>query len=62
MNGLLQAAARFIRSPAFKLILVGTLVFILLVPIVLVAVLISDREQRADGVRTEVAGLWASRN
>jgi inner membrane protein len=58
MNDLLQAAARFTRSPAFKLILVGTLVFILLVPIVLVAVLINDRERRADGVRTEVAGPW----
>ena len=58
MNDLLQAVARLIRSPAFKLILVGALVLILLVPIVLVAVLVSDREQRADGVRTEVAGLW----
>jgi inner membrane protein len=58
MNDLFQAVARFIRSPAFKLILVGTLVFILLVPIVLVAVLVGDREQRANGVRAEVAGVW----
>jgi inner membrane protein len=58
VNDLLQAVARLIRSPAFKLVLVGALVLILLVPIVLVAVLVSDREQRADGVRTEVAGLW----
>lgn len=58
MNGVSQAVGQFVRSPAFKLMLISILVLILLVPIVLVSALVGDREQRADGVRAEVAGLW----
>jgi len=45
-------------GPAFKLCLVAGLILVLLVPLLLVSQLIAEREQRADSVRHEVAGLW----
>jgi inner membrane protein len=52
------AVRRFLNSPGFKFFLICGLVLALLIPLLLVWALVSEREQRADGVRQEVAREW----
>jgi inner membrane protein len=54
----IEAAGRVLRSPAFKFVLILFLIIVLVVPLLLVYELISERESRAQGVRREVGQLW----
>jgi inner membrane protein len=54
----IEAAGRVLRSPAFKFVLILSLIIVLIVPLILVYGLISERESRAQGVRREVGQLW----
>src|SRR5215831_2892173 len=54
----IEAAGRVLRSPAFKFVLILSLIIVLVVPLLLVYELISERESRAQGVRREVGQLW----
>jgi len=54
----IEAAGRVLRSPAFKFVLILLLIIVLIVPLILVYGLISERESRAQGVRSEVGQLW----
>jgi inner membrane protein len=54
------AARRFFASPGFKFFLICGLVLLLLVPLLIVWALISEREQRAQGVRQDVAREWGA--
>src|SRR5262244_1083055 len=54
----IDAAGRVLRSPAFKFVLILLLIIVLIVPLILVYGLISERESRAQGVRSEVGQLW----
>lgn len=58
MSQLLDVSLRWLRSPAFKLGLVGALILLLVVPLVIVHGLIMEREQRAREVRVEVGRTW----
>jgi inner membrane protein len=49
---------RLLRSPAFKLGLVGALILLLLVPLLIVHGLIMERESRAREVRADVGRTW----
>lgn len=60
MSDVSAAIGRSIRSPGFKLFLIGALIFVLLIPMLLVWELIGDREHRAAEVRAEVASLWGT--
>ena len=55
MEQLLGAIQRLARSPAFKFFLIAFLILLLLVPLVLVFGLVSEREGRARQVQAEVA-------
>ena len=55
---LIEAAARVLRSPALKFVLILLLIIVLVIPLILVYGLISERESRAQGVRREVGQLW----
>jgi inner membrane protein len=54
------ALRRFLGSPGFKFFLICGLVLLLLIPLLLVWALIEEREQRAEGVRQEVAREWGA--
>jgi inner membrane protein len=54
----MESLGRFTRSPGFKFFLVLFLVLILMIPLGLVWVLVSDRETRANAVKQEVAETW----
>lgn len=58
METLTAAIARLLNSPGFKFLLICGLILILTIPLLLVWGLISEREQRADGVRQTVAQEW----
>jgi inner membrane protein len=58
VDGLVAAVGQFFKSPAFKFFMIGGLILVLLIPLFLVAVLIGERMQRAEGVRQEVAAEW----
>jgi inner membrane protein len=49
---------RFLNSPGFKFFLICGLVLVLLIPLLLVWALVEERQQRAEGVRHEVAREW----
>lgn len=53
--------ARFVRSPGFKFFLICALVLALLIPMLFVWLLVEEREQRAQGVRQDVAREWGGR-
>jgi inner membrane protein len=55
---LFEAAARALRSPAFKFFLILFLIVLLVVPLALVYGLIWERGSRAASVRREVGQLW----
>jgi inner membrane protein len=50
--------ARFLRSPSFKFALIGCLVFAISIPLALVWVMLSERQNRAGTVRSEIAQDW----
>lgn len=58
MSEILAAVRRLIQSPAFKLCLIGFLILLLLLPLAMAGGLVSEREERARGVRADVARVW----
>jgi inner membrane protein len=58
MSDILAEARRVLQSPAFKLCLIGVLILILLLPLAMAESLVAEREDRARGVRSEVARIW----
>ncbi|MEQ1697939.1 MAG: cell envelope integrity protein CreD [Hyphomicrobiaceae bacterium] len=58
MASFLEPIARWTRSPAFKLGLIGFLILLLLIPLFIVGGLVSERERRARDVRSEVGRIW----
>ncbi len=58
MESVAVAIRRFLNSPGFKFFLICGLVLALLIPLLLVWALVEEREQRAEGVRQEVAREW----
>ena len=58
MESIAAAVRRFFNSPGFKFFLIGGLILVLTIPMILVWVLVSEREQRASSVRMEVAREW----
>ena len=58
MDSIAVAIRRFLNSPGFKFFLIGGLILVLTIPMILVWVLVSEREQRAASVRLEVAHEW----
>ncbi len=60
MEELFAAIGRFARSPAFKFFLIGLLIVLLLIPLLLVFGLVTEREGRARQVEGEVARIWGA--
>ncbi len=60
MASFVESLSRFTRSPAFKFFLIGAFILLLGIPLGLVWLLVSEREDRAAGVRREVAQLWGA--
>lgn len=58
MTPLTEAATGALRSPAFKLMLIGTLILLLLIPLLMVMGLVDEREGRARSVDQEIARYW----
>jgi inner membrane protein len=58
MSELAAYLGRLTRSPAFKFFLIAFLVILLLVPMLLVASLVGEREGRARQVRADIARIW----
>ena len=58
MESLTAAIGRLLGSPAFKFFLICGLILVLGIPLLLVWGLIGEREQRAEGVRQQVAQEW----
>lgn len=58
MSDIVAAARRMLQSPAFKLCLIGFLILLLLLPLAIAGGLVSEREERARGVRNDVARVW----
>jgi inner membrane protein len=54
------AVRRFLGSPGFKFFLICGLVLVLAIPLLLVWVLIEEREHRAESVRQDVAREWGA--
>jgi inner membrane protein len=57
-ESLFSAVGRFIRSPAFKLALIGVLVLLLAIPLFSVWALVAERQNRSSEVGNEVARSW----
>jgi inner membrane protein len=58
MSELAAALGRMIKSPAFKFFLICFLILLLLIPMFMVAGLVTEREGRARSVRAEIAQVW----
>jgi len=58
VESVVMGVRRFLNSPGFKFFLICGLVLALLIPLLLVWGLVQEREQRAEGVRQEVAREW----
>ncbi len=58
MSDIGQSAGRVARSPAFKFFLISFLVLLLLLPLVMVFALVSDRESRSRSVMSDIARTW----
>lgn len=58
VESVVVAVRRFLNSPGFKFFLICGLVLVLLIPLLLVWALVEERQQRAEGVRQEVAREW----
>lgn len=55
----MTAVSHLIRSPLFKLLAIGLLTALMVVPLLIVSALRGERSQRAGEVANEVAGAWA---
>ena len=58
MESISAAIGRLLGSPAFKFFLICGLILMLTIPLLLVWGLVGEREQRAAGVRQDVAREW----
>ncbi|WP_295557172.1 cell envelope integrity protein CreD [uncultured Hyphomicrobium sp.] len=58
MSDVIRSAGRVARSPAFKFFLIAFLILILLIPLLIVAALVSEREGRSREVVSDVARTW----
>ncbi|WBT37382.1 cell envelope integrity protein CreD [Hyphomicrobium sp. DMF-1] len=58
MSDIGQSAGRVARSPAFKFFLISFLVLLLLIPLLMVIALVSDREGRSRSVMSDIARTW----
>ncbi|MCC7252617.1 cell envelope integrity protein CreD [Hyphomicrobium sp.] len=58
MSDIVQSAGRVARSPAFKFFLISFLILLLLIPLLIVAALVSEREGRSRSVTSDVARTW----
>lgn len=58
MSDIGQSAGRVARSPAFKFFLISFLILLLLLPLVMVFALVSDREGRSNSVIADIAKTW----
>ena len=56
----LDRLSRFTRSPGFKFFLVAGLILLLTIPLALVWLVVSERESRFHGVKSEVAQLFGT--
>ncbi len=59
-TGLIESVGRLTRTPAFKFFLIGGLILLLTIPLALIWFLVSEREERARGVKAEVAQLFGA--
>ena len=61
-NGSFSSSLRgFSRSPAFKTFVIGTLIFLLTIPLFAVWGLVQERENNAQSVQREVARSWGEK-
>jgi len=60
VESIVVAIRRFLASPGFKFFLICGLILLLLIPLLLVWALVSERENRAAGVRLDVAREWGA--
>ncbi|HEX2840340.1 cell envelope integrity protein CreD [Hyphomicrobium sp.] len=58
MSDVMTSAGRVARSPAFKFFLIAFLILLLLIPLLIVGGLVSEREGRSREVMGEVARTW----
>lgn len=58
MSEFATSAGRIARSPAFKFFLIAFLILLLLIPLLMVAGLVSERESRSRSVAAEVSRTW----
>ena len=58
MGMLFEVLARWLKSPGFKLCLIAFLILLLMIPLLMVSALISEREGRARNVRADVGRTW----
>lgn len=58
MTTIIDHLGRLIRSPAFKFILISFLILLLGIPLVLVALLVYERQERSRAVEAEIASIW----
>jgi inner membrane protein len=56
----MRSAGRVARSPAFKFFLIAFLILLLLIPLLIVGGLVSEREGRSRSVMSEVANTWGA--
>ena len=57
-EGLFASFGRFLRSPAFKLALIGVLVLLLGAPLLSVWALVGEREGRSREAASDIARSW----
>lgn len=58
MSDVMQSAGRIARSPAFKFFLIAFLILLLLIPLLIVGGLVSEREDRSRSVMSDVSRTW----
>lgn len=58
MSDIMYSAGRVARSPAFKFFLISFLILLLLIPLLIVSGLVSEREGRSREVERDVARTW----
>jgi inner membrane protein len=58
MTEMTQSLGRIGKSPAFKFFLICLVILLLLIPLLIVSGLISERESRANSAQIEVARIW----
>lgn len=58
MSDMARSAGQIARSPAFKFFLIAFLILLLLIPLLIVGALVSEREGRSRSVVAEVSRTW----